>query len=121
MTSYRTLSGRVAVVTRGAGDVGRGICDALAAAGARVVSDETPVKPAGDTAAHAAHLQALVVRAVSAHGRLDIMVNTSIELPAMAADEMPLAQFVQGITLNLNAIFFGCQAAAAQMARQTPI
>jgi gluconate 5-dehydrogenase len=48
------------------------------------------------------------------------MVNTSVMLPAVAAELLPLEQFMQGITLNLNAIFFGCQAAARRMLQQSP-
>jgi NAD(P)-dependent dehydrogenase (short-subunit alcohol dehydrogenase family) len=116
----RTLQDRVAVVTRGASEVGRGICAALERAGAVVVGDDTPADHAQDTAAQAAQIDALLERAVAAHGRVDIMVNTSVTLPGMAAETLPLEQFMQGITLNLNAIFFGCQSAARQMLRQSP-
>jgi NAD(P)-dependent dehydrogenase (short-subunit alcohol dehydrogenase family) len=117
----RPLQNRVAVVTHGASEVGRGICAALERAGALVVGDDAPDDPSWDTAAHAAHIDALLERVATTHGRLDIMVNTSVTMPAMAAETLPLEQFMQGITLNLNAIFFGCQSAARQMLRQSPM
>jgi len=116
----RTLAGRVALVTQGASDVGRGICAALERAGALVAGDDAPTDHSHDTAAHVAHLDALLERVATTHGRLDIMVNTSVTMPAMAAESLPLEQFIQGITLNLNAIFFGCQSAARQMLQQWP-
>ena len=116
----RTLLGRVAVVTQGASEVGRAIRDALERAGALVAGDDASPDHSQDTAAHAAHIDALLERVAATHGRIDIMVNTSVTLPAMAAETLPLEQFMQGITLNLNAIFFGCQSAARQMLRQSP-
>lgn len=116
----KPLVGRIAVVTQGKSEFGRGICTALERAGAVVEGDDASPDYGHDTTAHAAHLDALLVRLVAAHGRVDIMVNTSVTLPAMAAETLPLDQFMQGITVNLNAIFFGCQAAARQMLRQSP-
>ena len=121
MTSYPTLSGRIAVVTRASTQLGQSICDALADAGAQVFADETPLRAATSTAAEAAQLEALLERVTATTGRLDIMVNTSVLTPALAAEDLPLAEFLHGITLNLNATFFGCQAAAARMLRQTPL
>ena len=116
----RPLQNRVAVVTHGASELGRGICAALERAGALVVGDGS-TEHFPDTAAHAAHIDALLEQVATTHGRLDIMVNTSVTTPAMAAETLPLEQFMQGITLNLNAIFFGCQSAARQMLRQSPM
>jgi NAD(P)-dependent dehydrogenase (short-subunit alcohol dehydrogenase family) len=114
------LGRKVAVVTRGASEMGRGICAALASAGAVVVCGDEAPDGAERTAGYAGRLDALLERAVAAHGRLDIMVNVSIATPAMAAETLPLEMFMQGISLNLNTIFFGCQSAARQMLRQSP-
>jgi NAD(P)-dependent dehydrogenase (short-subunit alcohol dehydrogenase family) len=114
-----TLAHRVAVVTHGASEMGRGICAALESAGALVVCDDESPDSAEGTAARVSRVDALLERAVTAHGRLDIMVNTSVVTPAMPAEALPLEEFMQGIWLNLNVIFFACQSAARQMLRQS--
>lgn len=105
-----TLQNRVAIVTHGASELGRGISAALADAGALVVSAE-PLD---------GHADDLIQRAVATHGRIDIMVNTHVVTPSMPAETMPLAMFMHGIATNLDAIFFGCQSAARQMVKQAP-
>jgi NAD(P)-dependent dehydrogenase (short-subunit alcohol dehydrogenase family) len=106
------LQNRIALVTRGESEQGRAIADALAQAGARVVA-------LNDTADGASPAEA-VERAITPFGRLDILVNPHVISPAAPAETMPLARFKQDIASNLGAVFFWCQAAAAQMHRQTP-
>lgn len=88
-TAGADLTGRVALVTGGATIVGRGVVDALARAGARVIIADIDV--AGGRAAAAelgervefsetditddAALAALVSRIVGSHGGVDIVVN----------------------------------------------
>ncbi|MCA1553588.1 MAG: SDR family oxidoreductase [Chloroflexi bacterium] len=104
------MHNRVAVVTHGTSELGRGICDALSAAGARVVGAEQAAAPVGH----------LIQRAVATHGRVDVVVNTYVVTPSAPAEQMSLDTFTQGIAVNLNSIFFGCQFAARQMLTQTP-
>ncbi len=105
--AQRALHNRVAVVTHAASEIGREICAALGQAGSIVVEADGPA-------------EALIRQAVERHGRLDIMVNTSVLTPGEPAETMPLEMFADGIGANLNAIFFGCQHAARQMLKQDP-
>ncbi len=110
MMSLTPLHNHVAVVTHGASELGRGICAALADAGAQVVSDEQA----------AARVDDLIQHAAATHGRVDVVVNTHVVTPSAPAEQMSLDMFTQGIAVNLNAIFFGCQFAARQMLKQMP-
>src|SRR6516225_10988202 len=84
----RSLQGRVAVVTGGAGGLGGAICQALAAAGCAVVvgynSSEGPARELADRLPPAAlkapvtdsaALSALAAEVRSRYGRCDILVN----------------------------------------------
>jgi NAD(P)-dependent dehydrogenase (short-subunit alcohol dehydrogenase family) len=103
-----TLSQRVAIVTHGTSDMGHAISVALQNVGVQVVI--------GD----GANIIALIERAVVLYGRLDIMVNVHRITKSEPAVTMSLATFLQGIELNLDAMFFGCQHAARQMMTQSP-
>lgn len=131
----QSLAGRVAIVTHAASELGRGICQMLGRAGARLALGDPGPGAAARLAAElrtqglVAHgwptgltdldsLTAVVHHAVTTYGRLDIMVNLSIVTPGGPAETMPFDQFRQGVTANLTATVFGSQAAAQQMIAQ---
>jgi NAD(P)-dependent dehydrogenase (short-subunit alcohol dehydrogenase family) len=131
------LAGRVAVVTRGASTIGRGVCAALGRAGASLaVGDPGPDAAALVAAELGAEgiaargwetdptrlgsIEELVERAVAAFGRLDVMVNVAAVPASGPAESLAPEAFVAGISSNVNAALFGCQYAARQMVRQPP-
>jgi NAD(P)-dependent dehydrogenase (short-subunit alcohol dehydrogenase family) len=131
------LAGRVAVVTRAASDIAEGIVRALVRSGASVglgaagdghASSYVDEMMSAGRAVRAWTLDAarpegateLLSEAVRAFGRVDIMVNTTVLTAPAPAETMPLAAFTAAVHLNLDAMFFGCQAAARQMLAQDP-
>ncbi len=131
-----SLDGKVAVVTGGDSGIGRAIAQQLGADGAAVVvgfhrneaaagavvdaitSKGGRARAIGGDVASVAAVQALVAAAVSAFGRLDIMVNNAGMETRTSLIETTEAQFDAVMAVNLKSAFFGTQAAARQMIAQ---
>jgi NAD(P)-dependent dehydrogenase (short-subunit alcohol dehydrogenase family) len=127
------LEGKVAVVTGGAGGIGRATVELLAAAGARVfVADvkdregrETVerIVAAGGVAAYRrtdvtveAEVEALMAAAVETYGRLDIGVNNAGIAGAMArVTEVSFAAWRRTMDVNLHAVFLCMRAEIPRM------
>lgn len=140
------LSGRVAIVTGGAGLLGSEFCKTLLEAGARVIVADLDVLAAQRLAANLrpegapgdrilavetdvtdpTSVQALVVKALQAFGRLDILVNSAALDPkfdpqhsegpqSSAFEEYPLPAWRQALDVNLTGAFLCCQAAVRPM------
>jgi len=131
-----TLKGKVAIVTGGNSGIGQAIVLGLAAAGADIVIDyiarpeaaealEKQVAALGDRAigveadvSQVAELQRLIQQAVTAFGRLDIMVNNAgVETRTSVLDTTE-ADYEKVLRINLKSAFFGTQFAAKQMIAQ---
>ena len=131
-----TLEGKVAIVTGGNSGIGKAVVLALAEAGANVVIDyvadeaateelEKQIVALGNKAigveadvSKVADLERLVAAAVTAFGRLDIMVNNAgIETRTSILDTTE-AQYDKVLDINLKSAFFGTQIAARQMIAQ---
>ncbi len=141
------LDGRVALVTGGAGLLGREFCRTLAEAGARVavvdVQAEAAQAVADDliAAGFAAlavptditqpqAVQAMVTRVLDAWGRLDVLVNSAALDPkfdpeALARgitpgrfEDYPLAQWQAALDVNLTGAFLVTQACVQPMLAQ---
>ncbi len=133
------LDGRTAVITGGAGGIGRAIARHLAREGANVVIGDvtTDVKEggepthevitkAGGTAlfqrcdvARLDDVEALVALAVARFGALDVMVNNAALTGAGAALlETSEADWERAMAINAKGVFFGCRCAVRQMRTQ---
>lgn len=131
-----SLKGKVAIVTGGNSGIGQAIVLELARLGANLVIDyvahpeatealEQQVARLGDRsigveadASRLADLQMLIDKAVSAFGRLDIMVNNAgVETRSSILDTSE-DQYDRVMAINLKSAFFGTQIAAKQMIEQ---
>lgn len=119
------FAGRVALVTGGAGGIGRAVSQALAAHGAQVVAaDRTDFAPASP-AIEAVRLDVTrrddVARCLgdvaARHGRLDILVNVAGVVSTGSAEKLDEAEWDRVIDINLKGTFLCCQAAIGHMKR----
>jgi len=143
------LDGRVGLVTGGAGLLGRGYCQALLQAGARVVVGDLDLARAEALAAELdasgtrtlaleldvtdpASVQRTVGGAVHAFGRLDILVNNAALTVRGGAERLSPADYFapfeeykldvwdQALRTNLTGMLLCAQAAGRQMLQQDP-
>lgn len=139
------LTGKVAIVTGGAGLLGLEFCRTLAQAGAQVVSVDLAEATHGLEAlagtdllclqadiTDPAAVEKVVARAVATFGRLDILVNSAALDPKFdpkhlgesgsvssgAFETFPLHAWKQAIDVNLTGAFLCCQAASKPMLAQ---
>jgi len=126
------LDGKVAVITGAASGIGEATAELFAAAGAKVVCGdldgegaENTVKrireDGGTAVGHAcnvtsrAEVDALVERAVSAYGGLDIIANIAGAMFPGLIEDLTDQDLDAGINLNLKGVVYGCQAAIRAM------
>ncbi len=128
------VDNKVAIVTGGGSGIGEAACWLLAEAGARVVVTDINPDAAEATAAgvidqggealavqqdvtQESDWESLMKTTVEEYGRLDILVNNAgvsgAGLPPL--EESTLATFRQVMSVNLDAVFIGCQKAVMIM------
>jgi 3-oxoacyl-[acyl-carrier protein] reductase len=129
------LNDQVAVVTGAASGIGAAAAQLMAAAGASVVVgdidaegvERTAEKIAADGGRAVAQrtdttrrsdVDALVARAVSEYGRLDIMANVAGVGHALPVRDITEEDFDRLMAINLKGVLFGCQAALEVMIPQ---
>jgi len=129
------FAGKVVVVTGGASGLGRGLSEALARAGARLVmGDIDPAAAAvvcddltraGHTATSlatdvtdAASVERLVQHAVTLHGRIDYMINNAGIMAAGEFHEASPAAVRRVVEVNLLGAAYGTLAAYRRMVQQ---
>ncbi len=125
MYSAELFSRRVALVTGGAGGIGRAVSTALAAHGAQVVAaDRSPFAPAVPGVQGMAldvtrreDIVRCMDEVVSRLGRLDILVNVAGIVSMGNAETLAEAEWDRVIDINLKGTFLCCQAAIGHMKR----
>jgi NAD(P)-dependent dehydrogenase (short-subunit alcohol dehydrogenase family) len=65
-------------------------------------------------------IDALIVRTVARHSRLDIMVNNAATYSGTALIDTSAEQWERVMAVNLTGMFFGCKRAIQQMLTQEP-
>jgi len=131
-----TLQDRIAIVTGGAQGLGKAICHRLAREGAHPVVADLNLPGAEQTAAEIAacsdrravavgvdvtredQVEAMVERALTEFGRLDILVANAGILISGAAGEIATAQWRAVIEVNLVGYFLCARVASRPMAKQ---
>ena len=129
------LHDQVALVTGGAGGLGRAIAVGLAAAGSTVAIADVTLDGAGEilTAIEGygrrglalpmdvtdeASVQAVVDRVRAECGRIDILVTAHGITTRMPSAEFPSTEWDRIIAVNLKGVFLCCQIAGREMIRQ---
>jgi len=119
-----SLRDRVALVTGGAGGLGRATCEALAAAGARVLVvdvDEPGGHQTAETVGGAFHRadvstlednHAMVAAALERFGRLDLLhLNAGVATGSGVDESFDLERYRVAMGVNLDGVVFGTHAA----------
>ena len=135
MSNFR-LDGKAAIITGGAGGLGRSMVEAYAEAGANVVVASRnaenidrvaeDVKAKGHSAlaipvdiTDADSVDALIQSTVEAFGAVDVIVNNAGRWgKSHLAEETPLDEWRSIIEQNLTGMFIPCVAAGKQMIKQ---
>ncbi len=123
------LAGCVALVTGGAGGIGRAVSEAFASHGAQVVAADLPNRlGATDTGpgiehvaldvTDAADVRQCVDAIVARHGRLDILVNVAGVVSLGSAQDLTEREWDRVIDINLKGTFLCCQTVIPAMKRQ---
>jgi NAD(P)-dependent dehydrogenase (short-subunit alcohol dehydrogenase family) len=129
------LTGRVAIVTGGNSGIGRAVALAYAGEGAKLVlaaRRQAPLQEVADRIAAAggtalavptditkeAEVLALFEAAMTAHGRVDVLINNAGTASREPADELSLAGWQRVIDINLTGAFLCAREAFKIMKRQ---
>ncbi len=128
-----SIEGKVCIVTGAGRGIGRAIVARLTAAGAHAVGASRTLADLEETARLvAAHpgkcvvhaldvtdprqVESLIERTRAAFGRIDVLVNNAGLAPLSPLPEMTDAVFRQLNAINIDAVFYACRAAWADLA-----
>ena len=106
----RSLKGKVAIVTGGTKGIGKGIADALANYGAKVVvsarkSEKTKHYFVKCDVSSYTDAQLLAQEVIKKYKRIDILVNNAGIYPFVSLDKMTEEQWDSVININLKGVF----------------
>ena len=127
-----SLAGQVGIVTGGGQGLGWAFCQAFAEAGADLVIAEINPKTGGQAAEriHSLGREALfvqtdirkkdeidvmVARAMGKFGKIDFLMNNAGVVLHRAAEDMSVEEWQNLMDVNLNGLFFCCQAVGKHM------
>jgi NAD(P)-dependent dehydrogenase (short-subunit alcohol dehydrogenase family) len=127
-----SLEGQVGIVTGGGQGLGKAFCLAFAEAGADVVVAEINLETGPKTVEEIqklgrrslfietnvrkkASVEAMVEKTVAEFGRLDFIMNNAGIVHWEEAEDVSEEDWLRVIDINLNGVFFCCQAAAQYM------
>jgi NAD(P)-dependent dehydrogenase (short-subunit alcohol dehydrogenase family) len=110
------LDGRVAFVTGGAQGIGRSCADALAEAGATVITGDLKGADVSLDVTDSAAVAAMADELVAKHGRVDILVNNAgIARSETAAEDVADEHWLNVLDVNLNGTFWCARAFGRHM------
>lgn len=124
------LEGKITLVTGGARGIGRAICEAYAAAGAKVAVADLNEEDARDTAAaiggmavvmnvaDPASISAGVATVERAWGGIDILVNNAGIFNMASIDNITPEDYRRQFDVNVGGTIFACQAVVPSMKRR---
>ena len=122
------LDGKVAVITGAARGIGRATLEVFLAEGARVVATDldgtTLAEVAGDALTVVGDVsveddaRAMIEAAVSAYGRIDVLVANAGVIPLSTIDQTSAADWDHVMAVDGRGMFLTCKFAIEHMARQ---
>jgi len=135
MTGLFDLTGKVTVITGGAGGIGRSLALGMVERGADVVVADSNLTPFEELAkkVRAMGRQALAVevdvtdeqsvadmveRVLAVFSRIDILVNSAGTNAHKPADSLPIDEWQQVMDVNIRGTFLTCQAVGREMIKQ---
>jgi NAD(P)-dependent dehydrogenase (short-subunit alcohol dehydrogenase family) len=130
-----SLAGQVGIVTGGGQGLGKVFCHAFAEAGADIVVAELNPQTGPETAreieakgrralfiptdvSQRASVQAMADKVMAEFGRIDFLMNNAGIVKWGAAEEVSEEDWRRVMDVNLNGLFFCCQAVGRYMIRQ---
>jgi NAD(P)-dependent dehydrogenase (short-subunit alcohol dehydrogenase family) len=122
------LNGKVAVITGAARGIGRATMEVFLAEGARVVATDLDASTLAEVAGDALTVvgdvsveddaRAMIEAAVSAYGRIDVLVANAGVIPLSTIDQTSAADWDHVMAVDGRGMFLTCKYAIEHMARQ---
>lgn len=118
------LDGRTAVVTGGGRGIGRAVVEAFQEAGAKVIVGDLDPQPAAGVETFRldvrdrVQVEAAAADILARHGHVDVLVANAGIARGSNAEETPAEQWREVMDVNLDGVFWSCQAFGRAMVRR---